>query len=314
MPVYGEANMGVKKIRHTKMRQSVSDRVFYIADYTLLTLAGLLVLLPLLNIVSQAFSSPQSVMAGTVLFWPRRFTLENISRMLTYRYILVGFANTLFYTVAGTVINLIMTVLCAYPLAQPDFRGRNFLSLLFAFTMMFSGGMIPTYVLMKDLGLLNTRWVMLLPGAMAVWNMILCRTFFQNTIPRDLYESAELDGASDIKVLLRIVLPLSAPILAVLTLFYAVGHWNSYFNAMMYLSKPELYNIQLILQNSIANMQSILQYTTERVDLVAQASAMAKQEAAKYALIVISTVPILVIYPFVQKHFVKGIMIGALKG
>jgi ABC-type glycerol-3-phosphate transport system permease component len=155
---------------------------------------------------------------------------------------------------------------------------------------------------------------MLLRDAMVVWNMILCRTFFQNTIPREMYESAELDGASDMKVLVSIVLPLSAPILAVLTLFYAVGHWNSYFNAMMYLSKPELFNIQLILQNSIANMQGILQNTTQRVDFMAQASAMANQEAAKYALIVISMIPVLIIYPFVQKHFIKGIMIGALKG
>jgi ABC-type glycerol-3-phosphate transport system permease component len=174
--------------------------------------------------------------------------------------------------------------------------------------------MIPTYIVIKNLGLINTRWVMLLPGAMAVWNMILCRTFFQNTIPREMYESAELDGASDMRVLFSVVLPLSAPILAVLTLFYAVGHWNSYFNAMLYLSKQELFNIQLVLQNAIANIQTLLMNTSAGNTAARQMEAMALQESAKYALIVISMVPVLIIYPFVQKYFIKGIMIGALKG
>jgi ABC-type glycerol-3-phosphate transport system permease component len=297
---------------HRKMRLSLADRLFYAVIYTFLILAGLVVIMPLLNVFSQAVSAPQSVVTGRVTFWPRNFTLETITRILSYRYIIQGFLNTLYYAVVGTVINLIMTVLCAYPLAQPDFRGRNFFSMLFAFTMMFSGGMIPTYILIKNLGLINTRWVMLLPGAMAVWNMILCRTFFQNTIPREMYESAELDGASDMRVLLSVVLPLSTPILAVLALFYAVGHWNAYFNAMLYLSKPDLYNIQLILQNSIANIQSLLLDTTGTA--VQKQQALALQEAGKYALIVISMVPVLVIYPFVQKYFIKGIMIGALKG
>jgi ABC-type glycerol-3-phosphate transport system permease component len=294
------------------MRLSLADRLFYVVIYTFLILAGLIVIMPLLNVFSQAVSSPQSVVAGRVTFWPRNFTLETITRILSYRYIIQGFLNTLYYAVVGTAINLIMTVLCAYPLAQPDFRGRGFFSMLFAFTMMFSGGMIPTYILIKNLGLINTRWVMLLPGAMAVWNMILCRAFFQNTVPREMYESAELDGASDMKVLFSVVLPLSTPILAVLALFYAVGHWNAYFNAMLYLSKPDLYNIQLILQNSIANIQSLLLDTTGTA--IQKQQALALQEAGKYALIVVSMIPVLVIYPFVQKYFIKGIMIGALKG
>jgi ABC-type glycerol-3-phosphate transport system permease component len=297
-----------------KMRLSFSDRVFYIVDYTLLVFAGLIVILPMLNIISQAFSDPQSVLAGRVYFWPRKFTLETIVRILSYKHIVTGFLNTFYYAGVGTVINLVMTMICAYPLAQPDFRGRSFFSLVFAFTMMFGGGMIPTYIIIKNLGLINTRWVMLLPGAMAVWNMILARTFFQNTIPRELYESAQLDGASDIRMLVSIVLPLSTPIIAVLALFYAVGHWNSYFNAMLYLSKQELYNIQLILQNAISNIQSLLNETTGVGAMTRMAEALALAEAGKYALIVVSMVPVLVIYPFVQKYFIKGIMIGALKG
>jgi ABC-type glycerol-3-phosphate transport system permease component len=297
-----------------KIHLSASDKIFYVVDYLVLSVAGILVLLPLLNVFSNALSDPQSVLAGRVMLWPRRFTFQTISRMLSYRYIINGYLNTFFYAGAGTVINLIMTVLCAYPLAQPDFRGRGFFAILFAFTMMFGGGMIPTYIVIKNLGLINTRWVMLLPGALVVWNMILCRTFFQNTIPREMYESAELEGASDMRVLVAVVLPLSAPILAVLTLFYAVGHWNSYFNAMLYLSKRELFNIQLILQNAIANIQTLLLNTSAGNTAAKQMEAMALQESAKYALIVISMVPVLIIYPFVQRYFIKGIMIGALKG
>jgi ABC-type glycerol-3-phosphate transport system permease component len=297
-----------------KMRLSLSDKVFYIVDYTLLAFAGLIVILPILNVISQAFSDPQSVLAGRVYFWPRKFTIKTIVRILSYKHIVTGFLNTFYYAGVGTVINLVMTMMCAYPLAQPDFRGRSFFSLVFAFTMMFGGGMIPTYIIIKNLGLINTRWVMLLPGAMAVWNMILARTFFQNTIPRELYESAQLDGASDIRMLVSIVLPLSTPIIAVLALFYAVGHWNSYFNAMLYLSKQELYNIQLILQNAISNIQSLLNETTSVGAMTRMIEALAQAEAGKYALIVISMVPVLVIYPFVQKYFIKGIMIGALKG
>ena len=292
------------------MRLSVSDKVFYFLDYTLLVFAGLVVMLPLLNVFSQAMSDPQSVFNGRVKFWPRNFTLSTIQLMLQNKNITTGFLNTVFYAGFGTCINLVMTVMCAYPLSRSAFRGRNALMLVFAFTMMFGGGMIPTYLNIKNLKLLNTRAVMLLPGAMTVWNMILARTFFQNTIPKEMYESAEIDGASDIRILVSIVLPLSIPIMAVLTLFYVVGHWNSYFDAMMYLTSPRLFNIQLILRNAIANILNLL----NSMDLSNQAQNMAFSEASKYALIVISMVPILVIYPFVQKYFIKGIMIGAIKG
>jgi ABC-type glycerol-3-phosphate transport system permease component len=294
------------------MKLSFSDKIFYVFDYLLLLLCGAVVLIPLLNIFAQSLSDPHSVLAGRVTLWPRNFTLETFKVILRNRNIMIGYVNTLYYASFGTVINLFMTIICAYPLARRDFVGRNFLMLIFAFTMMFGGGMIPTYIIIKNLGLMDTRWVMLLPSAMTVWNMILARTFFQNTIPAELYESAEIDGASDIKTLVSIVIPLSTPIIAVLTLFYAVSvHWNSYFDAMMYLKSQNLFNIQLILRNAITNIAILL---NQSGDLSAMEQTLAYAESSKYVIIVISMLPVLIIYPFVQKYFIKGIMIGAIKG
>jgi len=296
-----------------RTRLAPVDRLFYIVDYALLGAAGLVVLLPLLNVFAQAFSDPQSVLAGRVLFWPRGFTLDTFTMILRNRNIITGYVNTLFYASFGTVINLVVTVMCAYPLSRTELPGRGVIMLIFAFTMMFGGGMIPTYLVIRGLGLINTRAVMLIPCAMTVWNMILARTFFQTSIPRELYESAELDGASDARVLVSIVLPLSGPILAVLTLFYAVStHWNSYFDAMMYLKSPSLYNIQLILRNAIANIAALMGESSEITANLEQNLAL--MEAGKYVIIVISMLPVLLIYPFVQKYFIKGIMIGAIKG
>ncbi|MDR0669394.1 MAG: carbohydrate ABC transporter permease [Treponema sp.] len=294
-----------------KIRLSFSDRLFYVTDYALLLFCGLVVLFPMLHVIAQSLSDPQSVMTGRVLIWPRNFTLDTFQMILKNRLITTGYLNTLLYASAGTVINLIVTILCAYPLSRNDFAGRNIFMLIFAFTMLFGGGMIPTYIIIRSLGLLNSRWVMLLPGAMAVWNMILARTFFQNTIPKEMYESAELDGAGDTAVLLKIVLPLSAPILAVLTLFYAVGHWNSYFDGMMYLRSLNLYNIQLILRIALSDINYLIAQTGNMAQVE---RAMMVAEASKYVIIVISMLPVLIIYPFVQRYFIKGIMIGALKG
>jgi ABC-type glycerol-3-phosphate transport system permease component len=295
-------------IRHVRL--SLSDKLFYLVDYILLAFCGTIVLIPLLNVIAQSLSSPQSVIAGRVFIWPRNPTLETFQMILKNKVIRTGYINTLIYMAGGTAINLVLTILCAYPLSRRELVGRNFFTLIFAFTMMFSGGMIPTYLVVRNLGLIDTRFAMYLPGAMAVWNMILARTFFQNTIPKELYESAELDGAGDTSVLLRIVMPLSAPIIAVLTLFYAVGHWNSYFDAMLYLRSQSLFNIQLVLRIAISNITQLMSETGTG----AQQQALARAEASKYVVIVISMLPVLIIYPFVQKHFIKGIMIGAIKG
>jgi multiple sugar transport system permease protein/putative aldouronate transport system permease protein len=301
---------GMMKTR--KIRLSLSDKLFYFVDYAILIVCGIVVIIPLLNVIAQSLSDPQSVISGTVFIWPRNPTLETFRMILANKFIITGYVNTLIYMSFGTVINLFLTILCAYPLSRKEFAGRNIFTVIFAFTMMFSGGMIPTYLVVMDLGLIDTRWAMWLPGALTVWNMILARTFFQNTIPKELYESAELDGAGDTTVLLKIVLPLSAPILAVLTLFYAIGHWNSYFDAMLYLRSPDLFNIQLILRIAISNIRQLMNQTGG--DMAMLQASLAIGEASKYVIIVISMLPVLIIYPFVQKHFIRGIMIGAIKG
>jgi ABC-type glycerol-3-phosphate transport system permease component len=294
-----------------KIRLTAADKLFHAVVYTILIFAGVVVLLPLLNIIAMSLSEPREVLGGRVLFWPRYPTLQIYELIMKNKVIITGYANTLFYAAVGTAVNLVMTFLCAYPLSRTTLMGKGPITLIFTFTMLFGGGMIPTYILIRNLGLLDTRAVMILPGAMSVWNMILARTFFQNTIPKEMYESAELDGASHARVLVSIVIPLSVPIIAVLTLFYAVGHWNSFFNAVLYLRSQNLYNIQMVLRIAISNIQYLINSTG---DLARQEQTMAVAEASKYVIIVISMLPVLIIYPFVQKHFIKGIMIGALKG
>ncbi len=288
------------------------DRAFYIIVDIYLAFCGIIVVLPMLHVLAQSLSDPMQVLSGRVSFIPLNPTLEIYTQVLKSDKIMTGFYNTLLYAGVGTCLNIFMTVICAYPLARKGLWGRKGLVFLFTFTMMFGGGMIPTYLVIKQLGLIDTRAVMILPGALTVWNMIMCRTYFMNSIPEELYESASLDGASDVRMLVSLVLPLSTPILAVMVLFYAVGHWNAYFDAMIYLNSPELYNIQLVLRNAINNVRSITENASN--DLTNMVQNEANGEAVKYVLIVITMIPVMLIYPFVQKYFIKGIMIGSIKG
>ncbi|GIP27167.1 sugar ABC transporter permease [Paenibacillus sp. J23TS9] len=298
-------------MRKTKMKEAGSDRLFTIMNYLVLTLIMIIVLYPLVYVVSASFSSSSAVLSGRVWLWPVEPTLDGYRAVFKNGMVVRGFMNTLFYTVAGTGINLLFTVLAAYPLSRKDFRGRNVFMLLFVFTMMFNGGLIPTYLLVKNLGMIDTVWSMLIPAALSVWNVIIMRTYFQTTIPGELLEASQLDGCTDFRFLLRIVLPLSGPILAVIALFYAVGHWNQYFNAMIFLKRADLYPLQLILRD-------ILVQNEINIDMLGDAkTAAARQglrELLKYSLIVVTSVPLLVVYPFVQKFFVKGVMIGSIKG
>lgn len=287
------------------------DRMFAIANHTLLILLLVAVLYPLIFILSSSFSSMDAVIGGKVWLWPVNPGLEGYKAVFSQKSVWVGFANSTVYTVFGTVISVAMTVLAAYPMSRKNLVGQNFIMFLFVFTMMFSGGLIPTYLLVKDLGMLDTRWAMLLPGALSVWNMIITRTFFQTSIPSELLEAAQIDGCSDFRFLTSMVLPLSAPILAVNCLFYAVGQWNSFFNALIYLSSPSLFPLQIVLNNIL------VQNEVDNSMLAHAGDQLARQglhELLKYSLIVVASLPVLVIYPFVQKHFVKGIMIGSLKG
>ena len=295
-----------------KIKLTPVDRSFYVVVDVYLAICGIIVLLPLLHVLAQSLSDPMMVIAGRVSFFPINPTLDIYSQVIKSQNIMTGFMNTLFYAGVGTCLNLFMTVICAYPLARKGLWGRKVIVFIFTFTMMFGGGMIPTYLVIKQLGLIDTRAVMILPGAITVWNMIMCRTYFMSSIPEELYESASLDGASDIRILVSMVVPLSVPILAVMVLFYAVGHWNSYFDAMIYLNSPELYNIQLVLRNAINNVKSISDNGAS--DMANMVKNEANGEAIKYVLIVITMIPVMIIYPFVQKYFIKGIMIGSIKG
>jgi len=294
-----------------KTRLSRADYIYYTIAYTIVTLLVLIVLFPMVFIVSASFSSPASVNAGKVWILPVDPTLFNYQMVLQYPSVYIGYRNTFFYTFAGTLINVIITLLCAYPLSRKDLFGRGFFTFLFAFTMIFGGGMIPSYILMRNLRLLNTVWAMLLPGAMGVTNMIVTRTYFQSSIPGELLEASRLDGCSDAQYFFKVLLPLSHSVIAVISLFYAVGHWNSWFGAFLYLSNRNLYPLQLFLRQVLVQNQ----FSSEMVvdaDMAQQLREI--QEVLKYAIIVMSTAPMMCFYPFAQKHFVKGVMIGSLKG
>jgi putative aldouronate transport system permease protein len=296
--------------RETRIRESFGDRLFLSGVYLILTIVLLIVLYPLVYIISSSFSSPLAVSSGRVWLWPVDFSLRGYQVTLGNPQIITGYANSLFYAFFGTLISVTLTVLLAYPLSRRTFYGRNILMVFLVFTMLFSGGLIPTYLVVKNLGLLNTRWALLIPQAIAVWQVIITRTFFQASIPEELVEASQLDGCSDLRFLWLVVLPLSKPIIAVLVLMYAVSQWNSYFDALIYLKSPELYPLQLVLRSIL-----ILNTTTSGS---MEASAMVERQQLadllKYSLIVVASLPVLIIYPFVQRYFVKGMLIGAVKG
>lgn len=292
-------------------RQSTGDRVFEIVNTALLALILLVILYPLWFVVIASVSDPAKVAAGDVLLWPAGMSFEAYRMVFRDSMIMTGYRNTLYYTLLGTTINLVMTVLAAYPLSRKDWVGRGFFMAVVMFTMFFSGGTIPTYLLMNDLGLINTTWAIVLPGAVSVYNAIVMRTFFINSIPLELQEAAQVDGCSNTRLLLRIVLPLSKPILAVMVLFYGVAHWNAFFGALIYITESDRYPLQLVLR-------SILIQNTASQDMLGEVDTLGNRvmlaETIKYALIIVSTLPMMVLYPFLQRFFEKGVMVGSVKG
>lgn len=291
-------------------RTARGDRIFYAINGLCLLAFSLIVLIPLLNIVACSFSSALEVARGHVFLWPVKPSFEGYKAVFGYPGIGIAYLNTIFYTVAGTLINLGMTMIAAYSISRKGVPFRGIITALFSFTMLFSGGMIPSYILMKDLHLLNSRWAMLLPGAISVYNMILARTFIQ-AIPDDLWEAAEIDGCSEIKFFFTIVMPLSVTLISVLALYYAVGHWNSYFDAFLYLSDTDKMPLQIKLRSILIANTIDQEFMGDESDWEARLSLA---EQLKYALIIVSSVPVLVMYPFVKKHFIKGVMLGSLKG
>jgi putative aldouronate transport system permease protein len=302
------SKLSTKKRRH--IRESPTDRALLVVIFLGLTFAVLIVLLPMLYILANSFSSPQAVTAGQVFLWPVDFTLKGYETVLSDPQVLTGYANSLFYMVAGTFISTTLTICLAWPLSRRTFMGRNVIMTVILFTMLFSGGLIPTYLVVQHLGMLDTRWSLLLPQAIAVWQVIIARTFFRSAVPEELVEAASLDGASDLRFLWSVVLPLSKPLIAVIALMYAIGQWNGYFDAMLYLKSSDLFPLQLVLRNIL-----VLNATNGGTnDLAAQAQNQELVNLLKYSLIVITSVPVLVIYPFVARYFNKGVLIGSVKG
>ena len=292
------------------IRRTRADRAFDLMDYIFLTIAFLLVAYPLYFVVIASVSDPIAVYEGRVIFYPIKPTLEGYRRILSYSTLFTGYKNTLLYTLVGTSINVVLTITAGYALSRKELVGRNIMMMGVMITMIVSGGMIPNYLLVRSLKIYNTMWALILPGAVSTWNLIVTRTFFQQTIPDELREAADLDGCNDTTFFLRIVLPLSTSIIAVMVLFYAVGHWNSYFNALIYLSSSSKYPLQLVLRNIL-----IVNTLDDMVnDVATQAAQQRMGDLIKYGMIIISSLPLLILYPFLQKYFVHGVMIGAIKG
>ncbi len=302
-----------------RIKLSRSDRVFVTVNSFFLILFFLITLYPMLFVLSASFSDPKAVAAGKMVLLPISPSLQAYTFILGYKEIWIGYGNTLFYTLVGTLINLALTIPCAYALSRRDCPFRGIIMTLFMITMYFGGGLIPDYLNVKDFGLLNTRAIMLISGAVSTYNLIIARTFFANTIPWELHEAAFLDGCSDFRALLKIILPLSAPIIVVLTLYYGVGHWNSYFNALIYLSDRKKFPLQVFLREILTIGKFAESAFESGVDMSAEdAMVLMKQvdtaNMIKYGVIVASTVPMMIIYPWVQKYFAKGVMIGSVKG
>ncbi len=287
-----------------------NDKLFDAAVTLFSVMTILIVLYPLLFVFSASFSDPDLVLRGKVLLFPKGITLEPYRMVLENEKIWIGYRNTILYTFLGTIINVVLTIMLAYPLSRKDMPLRRAITLFVIFTMYFNGGMIPTYLLVRDLGIYDTIWAIVIPAAITTYNFIVAKTFFENSIPHEMYESAMIDGSSNIRTLISIVLPISTSIIAVLILFYAVAHWNSYFSALIYLRNEDLYPLQIVLRDILLLGQTEQMGTND----IGMGDKIKMAEGIKYSVIVVSSLPVLILYPFVQKHFVKGVMIGAIKG
>ncbi len=294
-----------------KVKDSTEDKIFYGTINSILFIILLIVGVPLLYVLAASFSSPQAVTSGKVLLWPVDFSLEGYKAVFQHKLILRAYGNSMFYMIAGTCINVVLTMFAAYPLSRNDLPGGKGIMLMFTFTMVFTGGLIPMYLLVSSLHMLNTIWAMIIPGAVTAYNMIVACTFIKSNIPKELLEAAQIDGCSDLKFFFQFVIPLSKAVIAVITLYYAIGHWNAYFNALVYLKNENLYPLQIVLKDILVSNQvnANMVYDAELAEAKEGLS-----ELLKYSLIVVSVIPVLIIYPFVQKHFVTGVMVGSIKG
>lgn len=294
-----------------RIREAFPDRVFNVINLIIMFLMIFIYIWPLWFVVIASFSDPMQVQLGNVLFTPIGFSVASYKEMFLHSEIWTSYLNTFYYTGLGTLLNIAITVCAAYPMSRKDFMLRGPLMVFFLITMYFNGGLIPLYVLCTSLGLVNTRAVMILAGALSVYNMLIVRSYFMNSIPPSLQEAAMLDGASSAQYLFRIVLPLSKPVIAVIALYYAIGHWNDYYTALVYIQDRKLYPLQLVLKEILSTVQAKGSDTTNAADA---AEKIRIAQSLKYSTIIAATLPMLMVYPFIQKYFVKGVMVGAIKG
>lgn len=296
---------------HKKVIRSRADLIFDITVYAVLTIIFLIIAYPLYFVIISSVSNPSAVSRGEVILWPDGFTLEGYTSVFENQEVVRSFGNSILYTVAGTVVNMIVTIPAAYAMSRADLRGRGLFMIFFMIPMYISGGLIPTYLVVKDLMMIDTIWALVLPGALSVYNMIVAMTFFRNNLPLELLEAARVDGCSNTKFFFKIAMPLSSAIVAILVLYYGVGHWNSYYNALVYITTREKWPLQLVLR-------TVLVLSAGQLDNVKDVAELQRlqmvQELMKYSLIIVSSVPIMLVYPFIQRHFVKGVMIGSIKG
>ena len=293
--------------------QTRGDKVFGVINAIFIVFITIITLYPLIYVCSASISSPASVTSGRMWLWPTDITLEGYKRILKNSEIWMGYVNTIFYTVVNVAISLAVTLPAAYALTVKALPGRKFLVFVFSVTMFFSGGMIPLYVVCRNLGLVNTLWAVILPSATSMWYIILTRTFFQSTIPHELEEASEIDGCSVFATFLRIVIPLSAPIIAVMALYFGVGRWNSYFGEMIFLRDRTKFPLQLFLRE-ILIVATFNQENASNADAITMAEQLRIASIIKYATMIVATLPVIAAYPFIQRYFVKGVMIGSIKG
>ncbi|SDL19306.1 carbohydrate ABC transporter permease [Tessaracoccus oleiagri] len=289
----------------------LADPVFNVVTVGILLLAAVAIIYPLYFIVIASVSDPNLIAQGKVWLLPQGFTMEGYETLFRNDALLRGVVNSLLYTSVGTLVSVSIILCTGYALSRKDMPGRNLFMILFIITMFFDGGMIARYLVVRDLGLLNTMWAVILPGAVGVWNLIIARTFFQTNVPDELREAAQIDGANDFRFFFRVALPLTKPLIALMAMTHIVAYWNSYFDAMIYLNDEAMYPLQLVLRNVLVQSQASASLDTGSIDSYAAAQRLG--ELIKYGMIVVSTVPLLIIFPFLQKYFVKGATLGALK-
>ena len=303
----------MKGIVKSRVEKSYSDKIFDVVNLIVMCVLLLIFIWPMWFVLIASFSDPNQLWLGNVILWPKGFTLEAYEKLLEYTDIWIGYKNTILYTVVGTLVNLILTVTLAYPLSRKDFLPRKFIMIMLVITMYFGGGLIPTYLVVKNLGMVNNFWAMIIPGAISTYNVLVVRTYFLNSIPNELHEAAKLDGANNLQFLGKIALPLAKPVVAVVGLYYAVGHWNDYYTALIFLYDKEKFPLTCFLKNLIIDTS-----TAMRGSFGSSASEMESMirlaQSLKYSTIIVAVIPMLIVYPFVQKFFVKGVMIGSIKG